>query len=428
MHSESRRSLWWRTAEPAPQTAELGDDAAVDVAIVGGGFTGLTAALHLARRGARVAVLEAGALGAGASGVNAGFVVPNFAKADPARVVDRLGEERGRALLEVVGRGADRVFQTAAECHIACDAAQTGWLQPAHSAAAAETARRRVEAWQALGRPVAFLGKEETRRLTGVERYRGALLDRSGGTIQPLSYLRGLARAAIDAGAVVCEQTAVRRAEREGARWRLDCGEASVTAETVLVCTNADATGIARRLGRVIVPLAVYQIATEPLPPEVVERISPERMPMSDMRANLFTHRLDRDDRLISGGMAIVPIMAHRRLARAIVARLARELKLPGAPKLEFVWRGTAAMTADFLPHLYELGPGAIGAIGCNGRGVAMTAMLGEALAEAALGRPLAELPVPSAAPRPIPLHALAGVVAAAALAHARWQDWRGAS
>ncbi|MGH6922152.1 MAG: NAD(P)/FAD-dependent oxidoreductase [Propylenella sp.] len=425
MESESLRSLWWQTAAPPPPTTRLERDITAEVAIVGGGFTGLTAALHLARRGRNVVVLEAEQLGAGASGVNAGFVVPNFAKADPATVMRRLGEARGRALLALVAQGGDRVFETARAFGIECGAAQTGWLQRAHSQAADEAVRERVDFWRSLGRPVEYLSGEAVRELCGVAGYRGALLDRSGGTIQPLSYLRGLARAAMERGAAVYERAPVKAAERRNGRWQLDCGGYAVAADLVLLCTNAGANGLARRLARTIVPLPVYQIATEPLPPKIVERISPERMPMSDMRGNIFTYRLDRDNRLISGGMAVVPIGAHKRLAKAIVARLARKLELDPTPRVEFVWRGVAAMTTDFLPHLYEFAPGFIGAVGCNGRGIAMTAMLGEALADAATGTPLGELPVPTAPPKAIPLRPLAGAVASAALVHARWEDWR---
>ena len=214
MKSESVRSLWWQTAAPSPQTARLASDITVDVAIVGGGFTGLTAALHLAERGRSVAVFEAEHLGAGASGLNGGFVVPNFAKADPATVLRRLGEAKGSALLMLVARGADRVFETAKTYGIACDAEQTGWLQPAHSKLADETARARAEFWQSLGRPVTHVSGDEVTRMTGISGYRGALLDRSGGTIQPLSYVRGLARAAIDRGATICERTPVTGAAR----------------------------------------------------------------------------------------------------------------------------------------------------------------------------------------------------------------------
>lgn len=425
MTSESDRSLWWHTAPPPPQTTRLRSDLAVDVAIVGGGFTGLTAALHLALRGRSVALLEAAHLGAGASGLNGGFVVPSFSKADPAATLRRLGEAKGKALLELVSRGADRVFETVRTHGIECDAERPGWLQPAHIEAANQAARARADFWAAMGRPVTYVSGAEVAQMTGITDYRGALFDRSGGTIQPLSYLRGLARAAIERGATVAENVPVTGAERRDGTWHLACGGHVVKAETVLLCTNAAGVGIARRLARAIIPLNVFQIATEPLPAETIRRIAPGRIPMSDMRGNLFTYRLDRDDRLISGGMAIVPLGAHRRLAGAIVERLARKLRLEKTPRVEFTWRGTAAMTPDFLPHLYPFAPGLLGAIGCNGRGIAMTAMLGEVLADAACGVPLEELPVPSAPTRGIPLRPFAGLAASAALAEARWQDFR---
>lgn len=422
---EYRRTLWWHTAGARPPVETLTSDTSVDVAIVGGGFTGLTAALHLALRGVRVAVLEAAEIGAGASGLNAGFVVPNLAKADPELVLARLGAERGRRLLDLVGRGGDRVFEIVRDCAIDCDAAQTGWLQPAHSDATCAIAQTRVTFWQSLGRPVDYLSAAEIAARTGMDVYRAALLDRSGGTIHPLNYAYGLARAVRERGAAVYEHAAVLAAEREGGAWLLRCGGGQVTADRVIIATNATGPGIAQRLGRTVIPLRIYQIATSPMCAEIVRRIAPERQPMSDMRSNLFTYRLDRDDRLISGGMAIISVGAHGRVARAIVARMAAELRLRAVPDIAYVWRGTAAITTDFLPHLLEFAPGMVGGIGCNGRGIATTAMLGEVLAEAACGTKLTELPVPVVSSRPLPWHRIAGFVASAGLAHARWQDWR---
>jgi glycine/D-amino acid oxidase-like deaminating enzyme len=422
---ELQRTLWWKTATPRPVLPGISSDLSVDVAVIGGGFTGLTAALHLARRGASVVVLEADAIGSGASGVNAGFVVPNFAKADPATVTKRLGPERGRRLLELVGRGGERIFETVRNFQIDCDAAQTGWLQPAHSDAMAEMLKARVERWRDLGRPLRYLDAAETGKLTGVRGYRGALFDPTGGTIHPLSYAHGLARAAIETGALIQEHAPVMSVERAGQDWILRSPDRRISARRVLLCTNASRVGVARHLHRAIVPLSVYQIATAPLPAEIVVRFSPQRHPVSDTRSNLFTYRLDRDNRLISGGMSLLPIGAHQRMGRGIAERLATELSLGFTPEIEHVWRGIAAMTTDFLPHLYEFGPGFIGGIGCNGRGVAMTAMLGEALADAALGTPLSELPVPEASPRSIPFHFLAQAAPSFAIAQARWQDWR---
>lgn len=422
---ESQNTLWRRTARQAPVARALDQDLVVDIAVIGGGFLGLTAALHLAQCGARVAVLEAETIGAGASGVNAGFVAPHFSKADPAAVRASLGEERGRRLLECVASGGDKVFETARSLAIDCDAAQTGWLQPAHSDNAAEMLRARAELWRGLGRPVRFLSAGEIADQTSMTRYRGALLDASGGTIHPLSYAFGLARAASDKSAMIFEGARVDAIERVPNRWRLQSGARSVIADKILLCTNATTAGVARKLAATIVPLQVYQIATAPLAPEIVRRIAPARRPVSDTRGNIFTYRLDRDDRLISGGMAMIPIMAHRRMARMIVERLAVELKLPSIPDVDFVWRGTAAMTPDFLPHIYEFGPGFFGGVGCNGRGVAMTAVLGEQLAHAALGARLDDLAFPVASTKAIPFRAFAGAAPSFALAYARWRDWR---
>lgn len=422
---QHKRTVWWKTANAAPATQPLVDAAKVDVAVIGAGFTGLTAALHLARRGARVAVLEAETIGSGASGLNAGFVVPNFAKADPAMVIAKLGEERGHRLLEMIGSGADRVYATARDNNIACDAEQVGWMHVAHSERMLPVLARRAEAWQALGRPVRMLDVAEARRRAGVRHCAGALIDESGGTLHPLDYAYGLARAAIAAGATIHENAPVAGVELAGNGWRLLSRGRTVEADTVLLCTNAAEQGAARRLGRIVVPLRVYQIATEPLDEVTVRRISPGRNPVADTRANLFTFRLDRYNRLISGGMSMLPLGAEPRMAHMIAARLQAELGLPQLPAVESIWRGTAAMTTDFLPHVYEFGPRFIGGIGCNGRGIALTAMLGEVLANAAAGAPLKDLPIPQASPRALPFRSFAAAAPSVAIAQAKWQDRR---
>lgn len=413
-------TLWTRTARMA-FAADATLPRRVDVAVVGGGFTGLSAARELVIQGRSTAVLEAGTLGAGASGMNAGFVVPNFAKADPLAVRGRLGD-RADALLRLVGAGARKVFDTIAEEDIACDAVQTGWLNPAHGAAAGML-RQRAEFWSALGRPVRFLSAAETAQQTGMDIYSGALLDMEGGTIHPLDYLRGLARAVQKRGGTVHEGQCVLRIARGSAGWTLHLPGGTIEAGAVLLCTNAFTTGAANRLGRSTVPLRVYQLATAPLDAATVARIAPDRRPVGDTRQNLFTYRLDRDNRLISGGMAAVPLSARARLGRAVAERLAAELRLPSVPPVEVVWTGTAAMTPDFLPRIHRLGEGFLAGIGCNGRGIAMTAQLGSVLARAALGEDPALLPVPLRPLRPLPFHAFTPVVASLALVQARLKD-----
>ena len=425
--AEHRRTLWWKTSGPRlqPQRPSPADGAAAEIAVIGGGFLGLTAAWHLARRGRQVVVLEAGSVGSGASGVNAGFVVPNFAKADPAAVLARLGAERGEALLRMVGAGGTRVFETVREGGIACDAEETGWLHLAHSPGMLEVLRARAGAWAVLGRPVRLLEREDARALSGARFISGALLDESGGMLNPLAYARGLAGLAERAGATIHEGVAVAAVEPDGAHWRVRHAGGTLCAGQVLLCTNAFRTGVAKRLADAIVPLQVYQAATAPLPAEEARRLAPGRHPAADTRANLFTYRLDAQNRLISGGMSLLPLGAHGRMGRMIARRLAEELRLPDIPALEHVWTGRAAMTTDFLPRLFEFGPGFLGAIGCNGRGIALTAMLGEVLADAACGAALDRLPVPSGPARRLPFAPLARIAPSFAIAQARWQDRR---
>lgn len=207
-------SLWATTAAPAPDTPPLAESGTADVVIVGGGFCGLSTALHLAERGIRPVVLEAREVGYGGSGRNGGQVIPGL-KYDPADLVARFGRERGERLARFAGGTADVVFDLIARHGMDVPHRRAGWIQGAHTETGLAEVERRAAQWADLGAPTRVLDKAEAERLLGTGRYRGGWLDGRGGAIQPLSYARGLARAALKAGASIHGASPVTSLERD---------------------------------------------------------------------------------------------------------------------------------------------------------------------------------------------------------------------
>lgn len=400
-------SLWHAVGRNRLERPALEGALDVDLAIVGGGFSGLSTALHTAEKGISVAVLEAEIIAWGATGRNAGFVVPNFAKRDPHDIIAQLGPERGERLVGFAAGSADLVFDLIKRHAIECDAVQSGWIQPAHSPPALQKTRSRVEQWARRGRPTVALDRPAVEELTGVRGYLGGWMDRSGGVLNPVEYARGLADAAEKAGARIFEHTRVASIDHLGDGWALKTASGSVRAGKVLVATNAYGGPLDRALRRTYFPLKIFQIATAPLPREIRTRLLPGGQGVGDTRRNLFTFRFDGEHRLITGGMHVFGPGADTRVPRAIWRRLAKHLDLPEIPPLEYSWSGMAAVEPDFLPRLVDLGPGLIAGFACNGRGIAMTTSMGKVLADWADGTKPQDLPLPFAPPAPIPLHGL---------------------
>ena len=381
-----RDVLWHAGAPDSGDPLALEGDHETEVAVVGGGITGLSTALHLAEADTRVAVLEGRCIAWGASGRNAGVIAPNFAGVDPVTVVARLGAERGEQLNRMVGESGDLVFGLIRKHGIDCDAEQTGFVQPAHAQSAVPALRRRFEQWSARDRPVQFLEREAISELTGAECFAAGWIDASGGHIQPVKYTAGLAAAAQQAGAAVFAQTPVVGIVQDGDEWRLATPRGSVRAKQVVLASNAYAGRLWPRLARTIIPLVIHQAATEPVDAETSRRVLPGRQAVTDTRGHPFSFRYDGDNRLITGAVAAWPWGARQRMRRYMARRLERLLDLPSEPRVEFIWSGTAALTTDFLPRIFRAAPGVYAAFGCNGRGVAFSTALGRLMAEVATG------------------------------------------
>jgi len=397
------RSLWAATAAPGTEFEPLTHEVRAQVVVVGAGYTGLSAALHLG--GARdVVVLEASEVGERASGVNGGQVIPGL-KHDPDTLEEMFGPVMGPRLVATVAGAADVVFDLIRQHDIACAAIRTGWIQPATSDAALEAIATRVAQWRGRGADVQLLSVPQVTQLTGSQRYSGGWIDRRGGTVQPLSYVRGLARAAQTAGARIFVRSPATRLERIGREWRLSTPGGSVTSPTVILATDAYTDGLVDSLRRTLIPVPSLQVATEPLPSSLRQSVLPEGQSASDTWHLLRYFRLDPCGRLVMGSRgafgaapAAVAVRHHYRAVREIYPQLE-------GIRYEFHWGGLVAMTRDHLPHLHEVAPGVLAGLGYNGRGIAMATVMGRILAQWALGTPSSELSFPVTSLAPIPLH-----------------------
>src|SRR5262249_51528393 len=351
-----------------------------------------------------VVLVEANEPGWGASGRNGGQVIPGL-KLNPSELRAKYGQERGRRLTTTVGATADLVFDLIERHQIDCDARRSGWIQGAPGPKGLAQVRRRAEEWSAEGADVALLERDEVRGRTGCGAYVGAFLDRRGGTIQPLSYARGLARAAAAAGAQIHGDSPAVALERAGQQWKLSTLGGSVTAPHAVLCTNGYTDRLWPGLMETVIPVLSSVVATEPLSDNLRQVILPGREGVSETRRVLNWFGIDRDGRLIFGGRASQRESEAVQAFGPVLARLRRMLPILGEPRIQFRWAGYVALTTDHVPHLNELAPNLYAGLGYNGRGVAMSTMMGKLLAERVAGARTQDVALPPTPIEPIPFH-----------------------
>ena len=378
--------LWEASAPLAPPTAALTGELAADVAVVGAGFTGCSAALHLAEGGVDVAVLEAEEIGFGGSGRNVGLVNAGM-WVMPDDLPGALGEVHGERLLRLLGDGPSAVFELVERYGIACEVERQGTLHCAVGAKGLEELKERERQWRERGAPVRLLDAAETEAKVGTTAYAGALLDERAGTIQPLAYVRGLARAAIGAGAQLFTASPVVSATDEGATWRLATPKGTVRAKRVIVATDAYAAGVWPQIRREQVHLPYFNMATRPLGDNLRRSILPERQGVWDTKEILSSFRFDQAGRLVFGSVGALrgPGQAiHHDWGRRALSKLFPQL---GDVEFEYQWYGKIGMTENSLPRFHRLGRDVIAFSGYNGRGIAPGTVFGRCLANLLLGR-----------------------------------------
>lgn len=387
------QSLWAAVTPSIEAFETLGDERRCDVVVIGAGFMGLSAALHLAEAAVDVTLLEAAETGWGASGRNNGLVVPGL-KHDPDDVRRLLGDAAGKRLLRLSGDAPGQLFELIDRLDIKCNVNRCGWIQAAHARAALRLIDARVRAWQELGADVSSIPEDRVAARLGTDYYAGAWFDPRGGSLNPLACVRGLAVAASNAGVRIYERTPATAIEKRASAWRVQTPDGVVVADTVLCCTNAYNHGIPEMRGAVI-PLRTAQVASAPLSESQSRTILPGGESASDTQRLLTSFRLTADKRLIMGGASATTGDEHPGLIRHL--HRAAELRFPDLDGLswQFGWSGYLALTQDYLPAIFKPADGYYAGIGCNGRGIGMATAVGRELAEIVRGKAEGECDVP---------------------------------
>lgn len=392
--------LWEMTAPPAPTSEILQEGVSAHVAIVGGGYTGLSAALHLAEAGADVVLLEAQEFGFGGAGRNVGLINAGM-WVMPDDFPKELGPQYGERLLELLGNGPYLVRDLIDRHDIPCELERNGTLHLAVGDDGLKELAERAAQWQKRGAPVSLLDAAETERRVGSAAYAGSMLDMRAGTLQPLAYARGLARAAIDAGAKLYSKSAVLDHQEQSGAHVLRTARGEVRADWVIVASEAYSCGPWEVIRKEQVYLPYFNLATTPLPREQHQLILRGREGCWDTREILSSFRMDQAGRLVFGSVGALRgtgTSIHKAWARRSIRRIFPQIAdIP----FEAEWYGMIGMTDNALPRLHKFAPNVLGFCGYNGRGISPGTTFGKILAEHILGR-VAEkdLPLPIAEPK----------------------------
>jgi glycine/D-amino acid oxidase-like deaminating enzyme len=385
-------NYWLETvSEPAQGTRDPLPES-VDVAVVGAGFCGLSAARVLAKREVRVAVLEAETLGWGASCRNGGMVLTGMKLPVPT-LIARYGRETVRQMYAASLESIDLVEQIVKAEGIDCAFSRCGHLEVAckasHFAAYAEAvARIRRE----FGHELRIVPKSELRQENGSDIYYGGMVDEASAGLNPAQYVTGLAKAAQRAGACLYDHTKVIDIQPEVAngsrRFRVSTSRGSLRAREVLLASGAYTTSATPALRKKVIPIGSYIIATEALPEDLARELSPRKRMIYDSKHFLYYYRLTPDNRMLFGGRAAFFPESENTVRES--AELLRQGMLHVYPqlretKVEFVWGGTLDFTLDVVPHSGKL-DGMHFALGFAGHGVAAATWMGAKLAAVICG------------------------------------------
>lgn len=369
------------TAPKATHYPSLQTDEKADICVVGGGYTGLSAALHLAEYGYKVCVLECDVVGSGGSGRNVGFVNAGT-WAPPDELNRHLGDIAGEKLTAALGAAPQLVFEVIDKYQINAHDTRTGNLHMAHNATAEADIDARFAQLHRRGADVVILTGRQCYDYTGTTKINKILLDKRAGTLNPFAYVNGLAKAASTLGVKIYENTQATDMVRQGQEWYVRCPTGSVLAERVILATNAYSQGEWLEIQKSFYHVYYYQIASEPLAETVAGNILPHKNGAWDTRLALSSIRRDDDGRLLLGtvgGKAFKTTTFYQKWANLI-----QQHYFPDLPSVrwQYQWFGKFGFTPNHIMRVFSPAKGVLAATAYNGRGITTGTMMGKAFAE----------------------------------------------
>jgi glycine/D-amino acid oxidase-like deaminating enzyme len=401
------KNFWLETVTTPPVSSARDLPENVDVAIVGGGFCGLSAARTLAKRGVQAVVLEAETFGWGASSRNGGMVLTGL-KLPVPKLIKRYGREMVRKMFAASLESIDCVEQIVREEKIDCNFSRYGHLEVAckqsHFDSYEESAALVQREFNHQRR---IVPKSELRGEIGSDIYFGGMVDETSAGLNPARYVAGLALAAQRSGACLHDHTRVEKVEAESTngtrRFRVRTSKGTITAREVILASGAYTAGATPALQKKIIPIGSYIIATEVLPGVFARELSPRNRMIYDSKHFLYYYRLTPDNRMLFGGRAaFFPETENTVRQSAEILRRGMIMVYPQLrdTRVEYVWGGTLDFTLDVMPHAGKI-EGMYFAAGFAGHGVAAATWFGAKLARLVCGEgngnPFATIPFPSA-------------------------------
>jgi len=379
---------YWLTSTEMPAANGTEFPERVDVAVIGSGFTGLSAARTLAQRGANVAVLESETIGWGASSRNGGMVLTGM-KLGVNQLISMYGRERTQQMYAASLASIDCVEQIVRDEAIDCDFARCGHLEVACKQKHFDDYARQAEVIaREFNHTLRVVEKNDLSSEIGSTIYYGGMVDEISAGCNPARYVAGLARAAMNAGALVFEHARVQTVEREShnanAGWKLSTSRGSLWAHDVFVATSGYTGRATPALQRKIIPIGSFIITTEILPAALARELSPRNRMIYDSKNYLYYYRLTPDRRMLFGGRAAFFPENDQTIRQS--AEILRRGMIDVYPqladaKVDYVWGGTLDFAFDIMPHAGQL-DGMYYAVGYAGHGVAMATYQGQKVAE----------------------------------------------